>query len=58
MQIELLALLRAPRALCGTRATTQLMAEQSHLKAPQSPVTEILQSHVGGIQVGFYGIEI
>ncbi len=35
-----------------------LMAEQSHVKALQSPTTEILHTRVGGIQVGFYGIEI
>ena len=35
-----------------------LMAEQSHVKALQSPVTEILHTRVGGIQVGFYGIEV
>ena len=35
-----------------------LMAEQSHVKALQSPTTEILHTRVGGIQVGFYGIEV
>ena len=35
-----------------------LLAEQSHVKALQSPVTEILHTRVGGIQVGFYGIEV
>ena len=34
-----------------------LMAEQSHVKALQSPTTEILHTRVGGIQVGFHGIE-
>ena len=35
-----------------------LLAEQSHVKALQSPTTEILHTRVGGIQVGFYGIEV
>ena len=35
-----------------------LMAEQGHVKALQSPVTEILHTRVGGIQVGLYGIEV
>lgn len=35
-----------------------LLAEQSHVKALQSPTTEILHSRVGGIQVGLHGIEI
>ena len=35
-----------------------LMAEASHVRALQSPVTEILRTRVGGIQVGFYGIEV
>ena len=35
-----------------------LMAEQSHVKALQSPTTEILHTRVGGIQVGFHGIEV
>jgi putative N6-adenine-specific DNA methylase len=35
-----------------------LMAEQSHVKALQSPVTEVLHTRVGGIQVGLYGIEL
>ncbi|MBC7671107.1 MAG: class I SAM-dependent RNA methyltransferase [Polaromonas sp.] len=34
-----------------------LLAEQSHVKALQSPTTEILKTRVGGIQVGLYGIE-
>ncbi len=35
-----------------------LLAEQSHVKALQSPTTEILHTRVGGIQVGLHGIEI
>lgn len=38
--------------------TALLMAEQSHVKALQSPTTEILHTRVGGIQVGLHGIEI
>jgi len=34
-----------------------LLAEQSHVKALQSPTTEIMKTRVGGIQVGLYGIE-
>ena len=35
-----------------------LLAEQRHVKALQSPVTEIMHTRVGGIQVGLYGIEV
>ena len=35
-----------------------LMAEQSHVRALQSPVTEVLHTRVGGIQVGLYGVEV
>ena len=35
-----------------------LLAEQSHVQALQSPTTEILHTRVGGIQVGFHGIEV
>lgn len=35
-----------------------LMAEQSHVRALGSPVTEVLHTRVGGIQVGFYGLEV
>jgi putative N6-adenine-specific DNA methylase len=35
-----------------------LLAEQSHVKALQSPTTEILRTRVGGIQVGLHGIEV
>ena len=38
--------------------TALLMAEPSHVKALQSPTTEILHTRVGGIQVGFHGIEV
>ncbi|MCC7052839.1 MAG: hypothetical protein IT355_06190 [Gemmatimonadaceae bacterium] len=34
-----------------------LMAEVSHVKALQSPTTEILRTRVGGIQVALHGIE-
>jgi len=35
-----------------------ILAEQSHVKALQSPTTEILHTRVGGIQVGLHGVEI
>jgi putative N6-adenine-specific DNA methylase len=35
-----------------------LLAEPSHVKALQSPTTEILHTRVGGIQVGFHGLEV
>ena len=35
-----------------------LMAEQSHVKALQSTMTEILHTRVGELQVVLYGIEV
>ena len=45
------------RGAFGEWRIALLLAEQSHVKALQSPTTEILKTRVGGIQVGLYGIE-